>query len=86
MKIAEFDCNVGGEPIWRYERKNGVFFVRIRGKCINGTNHYVIKSPTGKLYSFYEYSGSENDAINNIIDGKAEGEEYFCGMDSIYEE
>ncbi len=86
MKVAVFDCYIDGEPIWKYERKDGVYMVRDRGKCSNGTNHFVVKSPTGRLYTFYEYSGSEEEAINDIMEMRAEGADFFSCMESIYEE
>ncbi len=86
MKIGKLDCYIGSEPIWKYERKNGLYLVRERGKLPNDTNCYVIKSPSEKLYSFYGYSGSIDDAINDIIERKAEDESFFCYWDSIYDE
>lgn len=86
MKVAELDSYIGEEPIWKYKKANGVYVVRNRGKCSNGTNHFTIQSPTGKLYTFYEYYGTETDAISDIINMKAEGEEFFCSLSSIYEE
>ena len=83
MKIAELDCYIGSEPIWKYERKDGVYLVRNRGNNSDGMNHFVVKSPSGRLYTFYEYSGSEVDAINDIIELKAEGDDFLCSMDSI---
>lgn len=85
MIISKLDTYVNGEPIWKYEREEGTYYVRDRGKLQNGTNHFVIKNPSNDLYTFYDYEGTIEDAINVIREKKAEGSEFFCGLDSIYE-
>lgn len=86
MEVAKLDCYVGGEPIWKIEREDGEYLVRHRGKCLNDTNFFVIKSPAGRLYTFYEYPGTEVEAIKDIMEMRAEGAEFFSSMESIYDE
>lgn len=84
MIISKLDTIISGEPIWKYERDEGTFYVRIRGKT-SEANNFIIKSPSGKLYAFYEYYGEADEAIKEIIDGKADCSEHECSFESIYD-
>ena len=85
MKVAEFDKYVGSEPIWKYERNEGTFYVRVREKSEDGLNNFIIKSPSGRLYSFYDFGDTEEDAINVILNNSAESEEHISTFNSIYD-
>ena len=86
MFIAKDVGRVNGVPVWEYSTKEGSYLVREYGNSQCGKRNYIVKSPSGKLYCFSDYSGDLPELFLFIRQGKADKERYSCGLESIFDE
>lgn len=86
MFIAKEVGRVNGATVWEYSTKEGSYWVREYGDSQCGKRNYIVKSPSGKLYCFSEYSGDLPELFRFIGQGKAEKEKYACNLESIFDE
>lgn len=86
MMVAECRERVNGVCIWKYTRNDGMYLVREIGVTEKSKQNCVVASPSGKLYRFSDFEGDILDILCLISSGKAEGEDYTCLAESIYDE
>ncbi len=86
MKIAVNEERVNNVPIWKHTRETGDYLVREFGDSRAGHRNYIIKAPSGKLYSFSDSDGDLTKLFLFIEQGLADKEIYSCNLESIYEE
>lgn len=86
MFIAKDVGRVNGVPVWEYSTKEGTYLVREYGNSQCGKRNYIVKSPSGKLYCFSDYSSDLPELFLFIRQGKADKERYSCDLESIFDE
>ena len=75
-----------GSQIWEYSQIDGAYWVREYCRTQSGSRSLIVKSPSGKLYRFSDYTGDELALFGLIRLGRVEDQQHACDLESIYDE